>query len=527
MPEVFFGIRWPDGAEQRCASPSRAIEKSLVAGGRYPVAEFVRRSREGLDAAAARVQERFGFRCTAAVEQVAAIEAGAREHGGLDLGEPAAGGGEVVVARLGRAPSRPRFPAPDRIDGEHEVVVIGGGQAGLSASHCLGEHGIEHLVLERDRVAHNWSDARWDAFCLVTPNFQCRLPGFDYPGADPDGFMVKDEIVEYVDAYVERVRPPLYEGVAVERLIAGEEGFTVETSRGTVAARSVVLAVGGYHVPRFPALAAALPPRLTQLHSSGYRNPESLPDGAMLVVGTGQSGAQIAEDLHLAGRQVHLCVGSAPRVARFYRGRDCVAWLEDIGHYDMPIDDHPQGVDARHEPNHYVTGRDGGRDIDLRAHARDGMRLHGRLLACDDGVVSFGHDLAANLDAADATAERIKDRIDRWIAEEGIDAPTESRYSPVWAPSAEPEPPLDLAAAGVASVVWATGFTEDWSWVEAPVFDERGAPIHRRGVSELPGLYFLGLPWLYTWGSGRFAGIARDAEFVADDVASKLATPAR
>ncbi len=517
MPEVFFGVRWPDGAEQRCVSPSRAIEKSLVAGGRYPVEEFVRRSDEGLEAAAARVQERFGFRCTAAVEQIAAIEAAASEHGE----------GEVAVEWLRQAPSRPRFPAPDDVSGEHDVVVVGGGQAGLAASACLAEHGVEHLVLERDRVAHNWSDARWDSFCLVTPNFQCRLPGFDYAGSDPDGFMVKEEIIEYVDSFAERLRPPLYEGVAVERVTVGEDGFKVETSRGPVAARSVILAVGGYHLPRFPALAEALPPQLTQLHSSGYKNPESMPDGAVMVVGTGQSGAQIAEDLQLAGRQVHLCVGSAPRVARFYRGRDCVAWLEDIGHYDMPIDDHPEGLDARHEPNHYVTGRDGGRDIDLRAHARDGMRLHGRLLGCEDGTLRFGGELAANLDAADATAERIKDRIDAWIDEQGIDAPTEARYSPVWTPPEGPEPPLDLAAAGITSVVWATGFTEDWSWVEAPIFDERGAPVHRRGVSELPGLYFLGLPWLHTWGSGRFAGIARDAAFVADDVAAKLAAPAR
>ena len=236
---------------------------------------------------------------------------------------------------------------------------------------------------------------------------------------------------------------------------------------------------------RRPRIAASLPPRITQLHSSAYKNPTSVPDGAVLVVGTGQSGAQIAEDLHLAGRQVHLCVGSAPRVARFYRGRDCVAWLEDIGHYRMPVEQHPEGLSARREPNHYVTGRDGGHDIDLRARARDGMRLHGRLAAIEDGVLRFAGDLRQNLDAADATAERIKDTIDRWIDAQGIAAPFEERYTPVWQPAAGEDGarPLDLAATGVRTVIWATGFRSDWSWLEAAdSLGDDGYPARARGL---------------------------------------------
>jgi putative flavoprotein involved in K+ transport len=217
------------------------------------------------------------------------------------------------------------------------------------------------VVLERDRIASSWRRERWDSFCLVTPNFQCRLPEFPYRGSEPEGFIVRDEIVDYVESFAASFAPPVFEGVEVREVGRdGAAGFLLQTSSGDLHADRVLLAIGGYHRPRLPAAAAGLPAAITQLHSSGYRNPSSLPDGGVLVVGSEQSGAQIAEDLLLGGRDVHLSVGSAPRVARRYRGRDCVSWLEDIGHYDMPIDDHPQGLAARREPNHYVTGRDGG-----------------------------------------------------------------------------------------------------------------------------------------------------------------------
>jgi putative flavoprotein involved in K+ transport len=337
--------------------------------------------------------------------------------------------------------------------------------------------------------------------------------------------MVRDEIIGYVESYADSFDPPLHEGVAVTEVTAAPGGgFRVATSRGTLSADHVVLAVGGYHTPAFPAMAAELPEHVTQLHSSGYRNAASLPDGGVLVVGSGQSGAQIAEDLHLAGREVHLCVGSAPRVARFYRGRDCVAWLEDMGHYDMPITEHPEGLAARKEANHYVTGRDGGRDIDLRAFAREGMHLHGRLLGADGAALSIAGDLRDNLDAADATAERIKDAIDRWIEAQGVGAPAEERYVPVYEPDGDGGGTLDLDAAGIRTIVWATGFRSDWSWVKLPAFDETGYPTHERGVTQVPGLYVVGLPWLHTWGSGRFAGVARDADHLAEQIALQRAS---
>jgi putative flavoprotein involved in K+ transport len=204
-----------------------------------------------------------------------------------------------------------------------------------------------------------------------------------------------------------------------------------------------------------------------------------------------------------------------------------VSWLEDIGHYDMPIDDHPKRLAARREPNHYVTGRDGGRDIDLRAHALAGMRLHGRLAGVHDGVLTFTGDLPANLDAADATAERIKDTIDGFIERRRIDAPAEARYSPVWKPTGDGSEPLDLDAANVRSIVWATGFRSDWSWISVPeLVGDDGYPRHTRGVCKADGIYVLGLPWLWTWGSGRFAGIARDAEYVVAAVADRARLPA-
>jgi putative flavoprotein involved in K+ transport len=512
MPAVEFTLRWPDGITQDCCSPSTVIEQYLAEGAVYPSCELLRRCRTGLRRATERVRAQRGFACTAAPQQLEQIEERALR---LDV-EPDA---PVSVQRLRRAATNPRFPAPEGLRGHFEAVVVGGGQAGLATSFYLLERGVDHLVLERDRIASAWREDRWDSFCLVTPNWQCRLPSFPYRGDDPDGFMSKDEIVAYVEGFAGSFAPPLYERVSVERVTSDAECFRVATSRGEITTDQVVLAVGGYHSPSVPGFGLTVPPGITQLHSSRYRNPACLPDGAVLVVGSGQSGAQIAEDLHLAGREVHLSVGTAPRVARFYRGRDCVAWLEEMGHYDMPIEQHPEGLVARQEPNHYVTGRDGGHDLDLRAMAREGLRLHGRLRAVDRGRLRFAGDLRANLDAADATAERIKDAIDRFIDARGIDAPDHERYTPVWAPSSDDGSGIDLRAERISSVVWATGFRSDWSWVQAPAFDGSGYPTHRRGVTSVPGLYVVGLPWLHTWGSGRFAGIASDARYLAARVA--------
>ncbi|MFE4105081.1 MSMEG_0569 family flavin-dependent oxidoreductase [Almyronema epifaneia] len=400
----------------------------------------------------------------------------------------------------------------------YRVLIVGGGQAGLSISYCLQARGIDHLVLEKHKIAHSWRSQRWDSFCLVTPNWQCRLPGYPYRGDNPDGFMQRDQIVQYIEDYVAAFNPPLKEGVEVLRVRQNRGRFEVSTSIGEFTADQVVIAVGGYHTPKIPRMAERLSPDVVQIHSSAYKNPQSLPDKAVLVVGTGQSGCQIAEDLHLAGKQVHLCVGSAPRSPRRYRGKDVVDWLAEMGYYDIPIDRHPQKEQARHKTNHYVTGRDGGREIDLRQFALEGMQLYGRLQHIQGYQLQFQANLKQNLDQADAVAASIKQTIDKFIAQNQIDAPTEPPYQPVWQPK-ETVATLDYAAANIGTVIWSIGYGTDFSWIEVPVFDGKGYPSHNRGVTPVRGLYFLGLPWLYTWGSGRFSGIARDAQYLADQIA--------
>lgn len=408
----------------------------------------------------------------------------------------------------------------------HPVVVIGAGQAGLAVSYCLKQRGIRHLVLDANRVGHSWRHERWDTFCLVTPNWQCKLPGFAYAGNDPQGFMRRDEIVQYLESYAASFGPPLCEGVRVESVIPSQRGtgFELRTSAGPLTADEVVLAIGSYHRPQIPSISRGLPAEITQLHSAAYRNPEALPEGAVLVVGSGQSGCQIAEDLHLKGREVHLAVGDAPRCARRYRGKDVVEWLDHMRYYDIPIDRHPNREQVRDRANHYVTGRDGGHDIDLRQFAREGMRLYGRLESMANGRVTFLPNLRENLDAADNVYRSINRSIDAYIAQAGLAAPCEAEYTPVWEPSEE-STLLEIDAAGITSVVWCIGFGSDFGWVNAPVFDERGQPRHDRGVTSVPGLYFIGLPWLYTWGSGRFSGVARDAEHLVGCIEPRLMRP--
>src|SRR6516164_9939207 len=400
----------------------------------------------------------------------------------------------------------------------HSVIVVGGGQAGLAMSYHLKGAGLDHVVLEKNSIAHSWKTQRWDAFCLVTPNWQCRLPGYPYQGSDPKGFMLRDEVVAYIEGYARHINAPVREGIAVTRLTRDTSGcFALETSSGTMTAKQVVPAVSGYHVPSVPRVAEKLAPDIIQIHSSTYRNPQQMPDGEILVVGSGQSGCQIAEDLHLGGRKVHLAVGDAPRVSRRYRGKDVVEWLHLMGYYDLPVHAHPLREGVRDKTNHYVTGRDGGRDIDLRQHALDGMELYGRLLDVKGDTLVLDDDLALCLDQADQVSDSIKTSIDGFIAKKAIAAPEEPRYRPVWTPPAE-RPELDYRAANITSVVWCIGFRTDYSWIDLPVFNGRGQPAHVRGVAPVPGVYFLGLPWLYTWGSGRFSGVARDAEYVAEHI---------
>ncbi len=399
------------------------------------------------------------------------------------------------------------------------VIIIGGGQAGLSASYFLQQKSIEHLVLEKHSTMHGWKHERWDSFTLVTPNWQCDLPGHPYTGDDPDGFMTHPQVVEYLNAFVEKVAAPVLEGVTVHSVTTDAKGlYNVSTSAGAYTADQIIVCSGGYHVPVIPRMAERLPAEITQIHSAQYKNAAQLPEGGVLVVGAGQSGAQIAEDLHLEGRKVFLATGDSPRVARFYRGKDVVRWLDDMGYYRMSVDNHPLGKNVRSNTNHYVTGRDGGRDIDLRKFALEGMELFGLMTDYRDGELQFLPNLQDNLDSADATYNNINARIDQWIEQQGITtAEGPSVYAPVWQPQSE-RTTLNLADSGITSVIWSIGYRPDFNWLDAPVFNGQGHPQHQRGISGQPGLYFLGLPWLHTWGSGRFSGVREDAQYLVEAI---------
>jgi len=405
----------------------------------------------------------------------------------------------------------------------YDVIIVGGGQAGLSVSHCLQKQGINHIIFEKNRIGHSWRNDRWDTFCLVTPNWQCQLPDFPYPGNDPKGFMLKDEIVEYVEAFAQKVNPPIREGVSVTRVCRGQNGqLNVTTSCGEFTADHLVVATGGYDIPIVPDYAHSLPKRIKQIHSIDYRNPEQLPEGEVLVVGTGQSGVQLMEDLHLAGRKVHLAVGSAPRSPRMYRGRETTEWLYDLGFYDLTIDRHPLGDEAKHKTNHFLTGRSGGHEIDLRKFALEGVKLYGSMANIHGTTLEFKPDLTKNLDDADEIYVNIRNDIDRYIANNNIDAPIEPPFRKAWEPEFDPTS-IDADKENITSIVWAIGFRPNYRWIELPVFDGRGYPQFDRGITHVDGLYFIGLPWLHTWGSGRFLGIADDAHYLANIIHGKLA----
>jgi len=403
----------------------------------------------------------------------------------------------------------------------YSVIVVGGGQAGLSVSYYLKQLKLDHLVFEKNSLMHGWKTERWDSFTLVTPNWQCNLPGHPYDGDDPKGFMTRDETIAYLNTFASKLNAPVREGVAVNKVETDANGvYHVSTSDGDYTADQVVVASGGYHIPVIPRMAERLPESVFQMHSAQYKSAAQLPEGAVLVVGSGQSGAQIAEDLHLAGRKVFLATGDAPRVSRFYRGKDVVEWLDDMGYYKISVNEHPLGKNVRNNTNHYVTGRDGGRDIDLRKFAQEGMELYGLMTDYDGENLVFLPNLTQNLEKADATLNNINARIDAWIEQQGIETEEgPSVYTPNWAPEQE-RTQLNLAESGITSILWCIGFRPDFGWLDAAVFNGQGHPKHDRGVTNQPGLYFIGLPWLHTWGSGRFTSVGQDAECLSEHIAA-------
>lgn len=398
-----------------------------------------------------------------------------------------------------------------------ETVVVGGGQAALVMSTFLQAAGREHVLLERrETLGGGWQD-RWDQFRLVTPSWVTSLPGFPYDGADPDGFMPRDLVIERVRGYAEAISAPVELGTDVRRLTPRDGGgFRLATNRGPVEAREVVVAAGGFHVPRIPAIAARLPERIAQVHSHEYRNEAALSPGAVLVVGSGQSGVQLAEELNAAGRRVIMSVGRCGRVPRRYRGQDIFKWMVELASRGrLPSVDTLPDPRLRFAGNPHLSGHGGGHDTNLRRFARDGMLLVGHLDGIDGERIRLAPDLATNLRFADTFFdERMRTEIDTVIEEAGIDASPDDRETVDYEPAEVLE--LDLAAEGVSTVLWTSGYRLDFSWIDLPIFDEFGAPRHVRGVTEVPGLTFLGLPWQLNQGSATFFGVANDAAYLAE-----------
>jgi putative flavoprotein involved in K+ transport len=404
---------------------------------------------------------------------------------------------------------------------EHvQTLVIGGGQAGLVMSHRLKQRGLDHLVLERHRIAERWRSERWDGLRFQFPNWSVSLPDFSFPHTDPDGFAATGEIEEFIEAYAAFVAPPIRCGVEVKRLRCrdGAPGFIAETPDGAIEADNVVVATGPYHRAVIPDLLRE-ETGVFQVHASRYLNPEQLPPGAVLVVGSGASGAQITEELFRAGRRVYLSVGHHTRLPRRYRGRDLIWWLGAMG-----IDQTP--VEAR-GPSRLlplITGAYGGHTIDFRRFVSEGVTLLGRVKAARDGVIEIAPDLTGSLADGDATYATFLDMVDAHVARQRLQMPEEPAARAVLSDPpcvTEPLRRLDLRAEGIGAVIWATGYGVDFGWIDIPVLDAGGEPLHRHGITEVPGLYFLGLQWLSKMKSSFLSGVGDDAAVLADHIAAR------
>jgi putative flavoprotein involved in K+ transport len=396
-----------------------------------------------------------------------------------------------------------------------ETIVIGAGQAGLAASHCLNARGIEHVVLERGRVGETWRSERWDGFYLNTPNWTLRLPGFEYAGPEPDAFAPLAEIIAGLEAYARSFAAPVREGVEVTAVRPDRSGLVLETSAGVSRASNVIVAAGAYQRPTPAPLSAAMPPGLAQLHTSEYRRPSQLPEGAVVIVGSGQSGCQIAEELLAAGRRVYLAVGRCPWLPRRYRGRELMHWMADIGLADDTVDKLPSPA-ARLLCNIPVSGNDGGHDCNPRWLARRGAVLLGRIQGVDGWTLRIGPGLAESLAAGDEFVAAFRKRVDDYVAANGV-----TTANPESPDAREPVPvlaELDLREAGVGTILWANGFRPDYRWIQGIEIDEQGWPVHRRGISPLPGLYFVGMHWLHKRKSALLFGVGEDAAYIVDHI---------
>jgi len=401
---------------------------------------------------------------------------------------------------------------------ETDTLVIGAGQAGVAMSEHLSRLDVPHLVLEKNRIAEAWRSGRWDSLVANGPAWHDRFPGMAFPECAPDSFVAKEKVADYFVAYAEKFHAPIRTGVEVLRVErnSGRAGFTVYTSEGVIEAQRIVAATGPFQKQVIPGIAPRSE-RLTQIHSADYRNPQQLPEGGVLVIGAGSSGVQIADELQRAGRRVYLSVGPHDRPPRAYRNRDFCWWLGVLGMWDAAA-----SQPGKEHVTIAVSGARGGHTVDFRALANQGVCLVGMTQAFDGETVRFQPDLAQNIARGDASYLALLDAADDYIARNGLDLPEEPEarhFLPDPACVAHPLSELNLASAGVNSIIWATGYVADYSWLAVDAFDEKGKPQHHRGVSAEPGVYFLGLPWLSRRGSTFIWGVWHDAKYIADQIA--------
>lgn len=403
------------------------------------------------------------------------------------------------------------------------AVIVGAGHNGLAMSARLSERGIDHVVLERGQVADSWRTQRWDSFTLLTPNWQTRLPGYTYGGDDPDGFMTGQEIVDFIQSYAEATEAPVHTETTVTHVRQADGGYEVITDRGTWRCSCVVLAGGACNVPTIPELATAVPTSVEQINPLDYRNPDQLPDGGVLVVGAAATGIQLAEEIRASGRPVTLSVGEHVRMPRTYRGLDIQHWMEAIGRLDERYDDVEEIVKARNVASPQLIGTPDRRVLDLNCLTEAGVELRGRFGGIRDGVAMFSGGLRNHCALADQKLRRLLDEIDEWIDTNDLSrevGPSE-RYEPTRVERGAPLT-VDLAGGSIKTVVWATGFRPDLSWLDLPVFDQSGRLRHDGGVVDIPGVYYLGATFLRRRKSSFIHGAEDDTRDLADHLLGHL-----